>query len=181
MNGKDYKMKTIVVYKSKTGYTKTYAEWIAQELKCELASSTDMTVEKLKEYDTIIYGGGIYAIGINGISLLTKNFEVFKNKNIIVWATGLNPGREEELNGVWAQNFTKEQRSVIKTFYLRGGFDYTKLSVGNKVLMNMLKVKLKHTKDKSEDVKGLLSAYDIPEYHCSKDNIGQIVAYVSTL
>ncbi len=29
-------MKTIVVYKSKYGYTKRYAEWIAEELSCDI-------------------------------------------------------------------------------------------------------------------------------------------------
>ena len=29
-------MKIIVIYKSKTGFTKRYAEWIAEELKCDI-------------------------------------------------------------------------------------------------------------------------------------------------
>lgn len=174
-------MKTIVIYKSKSGYTKTYAEWIAEELKCDLAENINVSIEKLQDYHTIIYGGGLYAIGINGISLITRNFEAIKNKNIIVWATGSCPGRADEIEGVWKQNFTKEQRDKMKLFYLRGGFDYKRLSKGDKLLMSMLKMRLKSKKERSEDEEGLLKAYDIPEYHCFKDNIRQIVAYVRTL
>jgi len=164
-------MKTIVIYKSKSGYTKTYAEWIAEELKCDLAENINVSIEKLQVYHTIIYGGGLYAIGINGISLITRNFEAIKNKNIIVWATGSCPGRADEIEGVWK----------MKLFYLRGGFDYKRLSKGDKLLMSMLKMRLKSKKERSEDEEGLLKAYDIPEYHCFKDNIRQIVAYVRTL
>ena len=54
-------MKTIVAYKSKSGYTKTYAEWIAQELHCDIKENAELS--DLAGYDTIIYGGGMYAGG----------------------------------------------------------------------------------------------------------------------
>lgn len=174
-------LKTIVIYKSKSGYTKTYAEWIAEELKCELVESTNISLETLLEYDTIVFGGGLYAIGINGISIITKNFEALKDKNIIVWATGSSPGRENEIKEVWKHNFSEEQRGVIKTFYLRGGFDYNKLSRGDKLLMGMLKMKLRSKGERNEDEEGLLKAYDIPEYHCSKDKAQVVLEYVLSL
>lgn len=136
-------MKTIVIYKSKSGYTETYAKWISEDLDCALKCPSDITIEEIKQYDTIIYGGGLYAIGINGIDLIKKNFSLLSDKNIVVWATGVNPGKEDELKEVWNHNFTEEQLKSIKTFYLRGGFDYKKLNAGDKLLMNMLKIKLK--------------------------------------
>ncbi len=54
-------MKTIVVYKSKSGYTKTYAEWISSELNCDLKCAEDIKIDELLKYDVIIYGGGLYA------------------------------------------------------------------------------------------------------------------------
>lgn len=174
-------MKAIVVYKSKTGYTKTYAEWIKEELQCDMAEAGAVTLEQLQSYDTIIYGGGLYAIGINGIRLIRDNFTALKQKHLIVWATGSNPGRPEEIQKMWEHNFSKEQLTHIKTYYLRGGFDYKKLSRGNKILMSMLKIKLKHTKDKTEDEMGLLKAYEVPEYHCNKKNIAPMIQYIRDL
>lgn len=173
--------KTVVIYKSKSGYTKTYAEWIAKELQCELKENNHLKLEDIKDYDTIIYGGGLYAVGINGIDLIKKNLNALKGKNIIVWATGSSPGREDELDQVWDYNFSKEQRSKIRTFYLRGGFDYTKLNTGDKILMKMLKMKLKAKKDRTEDEDGMLKAYDIAEYHCKQENTKELIAYVKEL
>ena len=160
-------MKTIVVYKSKSGYTETYATWIQKELQCDITEASSVTVEQLQSYEMIIYGGGLYASGINGIRLIKDNFEMLKEKNLIVWATGCSPGRKEELTRVWKYNFTEEQLQLIKTFYLRGGFDYKKLGKTDKVLMSMLKVRLKLMKNKDEDAIGMLNAYDVPEYHLS--------------
>ena len=38
-------MKTIVAYKSKSGYTKTYAEWIAQELDCDIKENAEISFD----------------------------------------------------------------------------------------------------------------------------------------
>lgn len=174
-------MKTIVIYKSKTGYTKTYAEWIAEELNCDIKSAETVSKEDFKQYDVIIYGGGLYALGINGISLIKKNYEELKNKKIVVWATGSNPGRPDEMESVWKHNFTPEQLSTIKTFYLRGGFDYKLLKTGSKILISMMKKFLEVKKHRTEDEQGLLEAYSIPEYHCDQKNTKELIEYVRGL
>lgn len=174
-------MKGVVVYKSKTGYTKTYAEWIAEELQFDLLENARLDSKELLKYDTLIYGGGMYAGGIAGLDLIKKNYELLKDKNIVVWATGSNPGRKEEIDEVWKRQFTPEQLQKIKTYYLRGGFDYTKLSKGNKIVMSMLKVKLKNDKNPSEDVKGLLQAYEQPQDYRQKENILPLTEYVRSL
>ncbi len=174
-------MKTIVLYKSKSGYTKTYAEWISEALGCEMMESSGVNPETLLEYDTIIYGGGLYAAGINGIELITGNIDDLKGKNLVVWATGSCRGTPEEQEDIWSRNFTPEQRAVIKGYYLRGGFDYTKLNKVDKVLMSLLRAKLLLTPNRSEDQTGLLNAYKVPEYHCKRENIDELVAHVRGL
>ena len=66
-------MNAIVIYKTKYGSTKTYAEWIAKELACDIVEHKSVSVADLEKYDTIIYGGGLYAEVINGVTLITRN------------------------------------------------------------------------------------------------------------
>ncbi len=174
-------MKTIVVYKSKSGYTETYARWIQEELQCDISEAGSVSIETLQSYDTILYGGGLYAVGINGIKLIKDHFPTLQDKNLIVWATGCSPGRPEQLKEVWNHNFSQEQLQHIKTFYLRGGFDYKKLEKGDKVLMSMLKIRLKLMKNKDEDALGMLSSYKVPEYHCDKQLMEPLLQYVKSL
>lgn len=50
------KHKAIIVYKSSTGFTKRYAEMIAQETSCALAEFKTVTAKHLSAYDTVLFG-----------------------------------------------------------------------------------------------------------------------------
>ena len=51
-------MNAIVIYKSKYGSTKAYAEWIAEALSCQAVEAKSVKADDLLAYDTIVYGGG---------------------------------------------------------------------------------------------------------------------------
>lgn len=171
-------MKTIVVYKSKSGFVKKYAEWIANELDADITEASKVSVKSLKDYENIIFGGGLYAVGINGIQLITKNFTTLKSKNIIVFASGASPFREEILAEIQQNNFTPEQSEHIKLFYLRGGFEYSKLNLIDKGLMHLLKFKLKNKRNLTPDDKGMLAAFDTPVDFTRQQNIEALISYV---
>ena len=99
-------MKAVVIYKSKTGFTKKYAEWIAEDLLADIFDVSKVTINMLTEYDTIIYGGSLHAVGINGVKLITQNIDKLKDKKIVVFATGASPSREDVINEVRDKNFT---------------------------------------------------------------------------
>ena len=44
-------MNAIVIYKTKYGATKTYAEWIAEELSCKAVDAKQVKIDNLKEYN----------------------------------------------------------------------------------------------------------------------------------
>ncbi len=175
-------MKAVVVYKSKSGFAKKYAQWIAEELQADIYEASKIDINTLMLYDTIIYGGGLYAVGINGLKTITKNFDKLKDKKLVVFATGATPPRNEDIEQVRNSNFTKEQQEYIRFFYLRGGFDYTRLKLIDKVLMNLLKLKIKSkNKDKLvPDEKGMLASYDKPIDFTRKKNIEDLILYVKS-
>ena len=51
-------MKGIVVYKSKYGATKKYAQWLCEETGFDMCEVSEAKVENLEEYEVIIFGGG---------------------------------------------------------------------------------------------------------------------------
>ena len=59
-------MKALIIYKSKTGFTKWYAEFIAKEVDGNLMDFKEVTTEIMSGYDVVVYGGGLYAGMING-------------------------------------------------------------------------------------------------------------------
>ena len=175
-------MKTVVIYKSKTGFTKKYAEWIAEDLSADIFDVSKVNVNMLTSYDTIIYGGSLYAVGISGIKIITENIEKLKDKKVIVFATGASPLSDDVINGVIDKNFTTEQQKCIKFFYLRGGFDFSKLNLFDKTLMTLMKWKIKNTKpeDLTPDEIGMLTIYDKPVDFTMRKNIDEIINHVNS-
>ncbi|MBP3270872.1 MAG: flavodoxin [Ruminococcus sp.] len=167
-------MKTIVAYRSKSGYTKKYAQMIARELGCDIKE--DPVLSDIIGYDTVIYGGGMYAGGLNGVKLITGNLDKLSGSKIALFAVGSNPGREHEMKPFWDRVLKGTQG--IGHFYLRGGFDFDKLTSGDKVLMKMLKMRLQSKKQRTEDEQGMLDAYDTPVDFTDKENIKPLIAFV---
>ncbi len=168
-------MKTIVVYKSKYGYTKRYAEWIAEELSCDIKENAAFS--DISGYDMIICGGGCYAGTINGSKLITKNLARLSGKKLILFAVGSSSGADKDIIPFWEKNLTVEQRQAVAHFYLRGGFDYSRLGSADKLLMNMLKSHLKKVKDPDEETRGLLAAYDTPVDFTDKKRLKELLEY----
>ncbi|MEM1485493.1 flavodoxin domain-containing protein [Oscillospiraceae bacterium PP1C4] len=154
-------MKNIaVIYRSRYGSTKKYAQWLSKQFECELFETAHIKAEDLLKYDTIVFGGGLYAGGINGIAVITKNFEQIKDKNLIVFTVGLASTDDPTIfKPIIDKNLTKEMQAHIAFFHLRGGIDYSKLGPVHKVMMGMLKKMVQNKKELSDEDSLMLSTY----------------------
>jgi len=170
--------KVAVVYRSKSGFTQKYAQWIAQATGADLLPAKGVRVADLMAYDTVVYGGALYATGINGVRLITQNFDQLKGKKLIVFTLGATPVRPEIVEQIRSANFTAEQQAHIRFFMLRGGFDKAKLTPVDKVLMALLKAKLRRVKDPDADQRGMLAAYSHPLDFTDEKHIAPIVAAI---
>lgn len=174
-------LRTVVIYKSISGFTEKYASWIAEELKADLYDTRRISAAKLFEYDLIIFGGSLHAVGINGVKIIKENLPRLSDKKIVIFAVGASPPRENVLDEVKNKNFSDEEQKNIIFFYLRGGFDYSKLDLTNKILMSLMKVRLRMKKSLTSDEKGMLAAYAKPVDFTKKENIKQITDYARSL
>lgn len=141
-------MNTIVIYKSRTGFTKKYAEWIQEELMCEIADYGDINSMDLDGFDFIIYGGRV-----NGgkIDSLEKVKTLLKNKkcHFIVFATGATPlVASEEIERIMNNNFSDNS---IPHFYMQSGLCYEKMGFADKNIMKMV-AKMLSSKEKKSDI-----------------------------
>lgn len=172
-------MKTVVVYKSISGFTKKYAEWIADDLETECVDISDLRGRALPEDTVVVFGGSLHAIGINGYAKLRRYLAGRKIRELVVFAVGASPakpGVEEEIKRA---NFTTAGEKAIRLYYLRGGFDFYRLDPLNKVLMTLfrLKIKAKREEDRNPDERGMLASYDAPLDAAKRENIREIVEY----
>lgn len=176
--------KIVVIYQSHYGTTKKYAGWIAEELNADLYEKKELNQNKLKDYEIIIFGGALYAGGIKGISIIKDNFNLIKDKKLIVFTCGLaDPKDQDNLKGLRksiAKAFTDEEQKNIECFHVRGGIDYRKLNIVHKMMMAMLKHQLMK-KDPAllkEEDKQMLDTYGKRVDFTDKTTIEPILALV---
>lgn len=175
--------KIAVIYESKYGSTQKYAQWIAEEVNGDLFHCSKVNVEKLMQYNVIVYGGGLYASGIAGVSVITKNFESIKDKKIIVFTVGLaSTDRKEIFAPIIEKNFSETMRNSIKFFHLRGGINYKELNLMHKLMMAMLKTVItRKVPDKiTDDDKQLLATYGTKVDFTDKNTIIPLVDYIKS-
>ena len=128
-------MKILVTYKSKTGFTKKYAEWIAEELGCEAKDIKTITPKNVAEYDLVIHGGWILGGIINGYSKINS----FNPKRLIVFGVGFTPKAKVDFKKMAEEN----KLGDTPLYYFEGGTNPSKMGfVGRKIVEMVTKEKV---------------------------------------
>lgn len=146
-------MNTAVIYKSHYGSTETYAKWLAEDLNADLLQADRVKPADLQRYQTIIYGGGLYAGSVNGIKLLTDNFECLKDKALYLFTVGAadvsDPENTKAIHGALAKKLPPALLERLHIYHLRGGMRYSQMSFIHRMMMKMM-VKMLRKKPERE-------------------------------
>lgn len=151
--------KGIILYQSKYGATKKYAQWLQEETGFDCVETKKADVKKLAGYDTVLLGGGIYASGIAGLGFLKKNYAALRDKKAAVFCVGASPYEEDAFRQIVAHNFTEEIKGV-PCFYCRGAWNESAMSFPDRTLCKMLQKAVSKKDPASYEVweKALMSA-----------------------
>ena len=173
-------MNTIVIYKSKYGSTKQYAEWIAEELGCNAVEAKSVKADDLLQYDTIIYGGGLYAEIINGVSLVTKNIHKLSGKKIVIYTTGITPldVRAYYDGEVLDKNFKNGVPENVKIFNLLGKMKLDELTLPHRAALKALKKIMSAKENPSDMEKLLVELCDADGDFSDREQIKDLIEYV---
>lgn len=167
-------MKNIVLYKSRYGNTKQYATWIAEELGWELRDFSEFRKSEISDYQNIIFGSGVYMGRMNG---MRKVLKWFKDKPILIFACAGNNNVEKDIEDIRRSNFTKEQLSFHRFFYVPGGVDFRKVGGIYKAMLNVFRKVMERKKSMTPDEKAILEGFDHPTSYVDKRHIDAIVSY----
>lgn len=106
-----------IIYQSKTGHTKEYAEYLSKELSIPCYSVCEAK-EKINKKEEIIYLSWVRATTLVGYKKINKKYQI-----ACLGAVGAYPKNNEYLKQLKDYNHTSQE-----LFYLRGGINYEKLS-----------------------------------------------------
>ena len=129
----------VIVYESKTGFTKKYADMLATKTKLKVFRVKE--ISKVNQGEDIIFLGWIKAGKIQGLDKLRKyNIKA-------VCGSGTGRTAEPSSEAVLARN----KIEGIPFFYLRGGcYPLKELKGMDKIMMSMFLKMLKTRKEKDE-------------------------------
>lgn len=127
--------KVLVLYTSKTGFSKRYAQWIAEDLQCDLANLDGFDKDSLNDYGLIVYGAGLFAGHIRGIARIKRWLKDSPGKTWVVFATGTTPAKESYQELIFKTNFPTGEVRPAHFYYFLAGIDYEKMGVFDRLLM----------------------------------------------
>lgn len=158
--------KIIVIYKSSTGFTKRYAEMIAEKVECTLMDYRAVTGKELSGYDIIVFGSRAHAGMIDGYKRIKKMIQKCVGGKVVLFVTGATPNAAEDMvNEFWRQNLTTDELMKTPHFYMQSGLCYEKMGFMDKLMMKMFAVMMAKKKDKTsieKDFENVIShSYDI--------------------
>lgn len=143
-------MKTIVIYTSQTGFTKRYAEWIAERMNgdiLEIREAKKKADSFFDAYDAIVYGGWCMAGKVVKSGWFLAKAPGWKGKKLAVVAVGSSPDGTPEVADSLKKLLTEEQRQYIKAFYCQGGINYGRMKFPYRMAMKMFASSLKNKKN----------------------------------
>ncbi|MDL2224731.1 flavodoxin domain-containing protein [Eubacteriales bacterium OttesenSCG-928-M02] len=155
-------MKIAILYTSKYGSTKQYAQWLKEALpEADLYEAKEAADKDLGAYDGLIYGGWLHAGNIKGLGALKKRRDLKPDMHLLVFGVGATPTEHAAIEQLVAQNQLPGMERV-QYFYLPGNMDVAKMTLGDRTMMKMLKKVLekKPQEDREGWEKALLEGFD---------------------
>jgi len=171
-------MKTVIIYTSKYGSTEKYANWLAEALKCPAKKLKSVTAQELAVYDTIIYGGGLYAGGVAGFKKFLTYIGGAKDKKLILFMVGsANPSNTKIYADIADRNIPAEWRERFQVFALRGDLLYSKLSLLHKLMMLVPKYMNEKVPEaeRTEDMKYFIENFGRDIVFASREQIEPVI------
>lgn len=170
--------KILVLYRSKSGHTETYAVWAAKALGAEVRTIDGIRPQQLAGYDIVLYGGGLYAGRINGLGKLKKLLPALREKKVFLFAVGLSTEDSEQAKKIRSGQLGSPVFDGMPAFYLRGGIEPAKLRGVDRLLINMMAKSLAGEANPSPEQQQMLEAFQQAGDYCTEEQLFPLIEAV---
>lgn len=164
-------MEKAIIYTSNSGYTKEYADLLAEKTGLPVFSSK-IAKKKVPAGTKVIYLGWIMASNVKGYKKMSRKYDI-----CAVCAVGMG-GTGTQMKEVRKASNIAE---TVELFTLQGGFDIKKLHGMYKLMMNMM-VKtagkgLAEKQDRTADEEDMLQMMLHGGNHVCEENLQEVLKW----
>lgn len=121
-------MKYIIFYKSKTGNSKRYAEFLKTRISGDMFDISKISNSLIKEYDSIFFVSSIKGNKISKIKKFLKYYKHMKNKDVFIMANGISTIQPDSDLRDTLIDMNELFDKHIRFYLLPGGFNFKLLN-----------------------------------------------------
>lgn len=168
----------LIIYASKYGNTKRYAEELAK--RCGAVTVDFKKVKNINDYDTVIFLGSVFASRLMGLKKAFKNLNC-GGKKIIIASVGVADPAVKENTDVLKKGISGQVSAEIfenaKIFHLRGGIDYSEMGFVDKLLLKFLYNKIKDIPEEKQtsEIKTMIETYNKTVDYIDFSSLNEII------
>lgn len=160
-------MKTAVIYTSQTGFTRRYAQWIAEAAGADCFELKQARRRDFLNYDAIVFGGWICAATVRHLDWFVQQLPGWSGKRLIAFAVGGSPAGSPDIPGFMEKTFGTEALRPVSAFYCPGGLSYENMRAPSRAMMKLFVKSVAARKDKApheeEAARMMAHSYDLSD------------------
>ena len=172
----------IIIYGSQYGTTRQYAEELSKRTGIEAVEYAN--IQDINQYDTIIYLGALYAGSVLGMKKTLNKIRNVRDKKVVIASVGLADPNDKGNRDRIREEIKRQVHNCVydkaKIYYLRGGIDYSNLSLKHKTMMAFIhrKVKVLREEEKTAEIRAVIETYGKKVDYIDFDTLNPIIEYV---
>lgn len=171
--------RTVILYHSKYGSTRQYAEWLADSLNAPIYAAKDVTADTVCDASTVIIGGNLYAGTCTAEKIIAKLGDSLNGKRILIFTVGLADPAETEYFTPIADRIRaalpEAVRDGARIFHLRGHMKPDRLGFFDRLMLNVGKMIFSITQPDNENLDAMTRAAD----YVNRDALAPILAEIN--
>ena len=167
--------KIAVIYSSKFGHTKKYADWLKEDLGADVLSVDGFSPTKLLSYKLVIFACGVYGDKLSIIDFIKKNMSsVPLQKSMIMAVSWYTNDSEEAKQKLIEENYPEQLKNVVPMYVVNSGIDLKKVPPMDKAKLLTARLMIEKKEGRSSDDINALAIIKGYSDQTSKDNLAGI-------
>lgn len=168
--------KIAVVYSSKSGHTKQYADWLKEEVDdVDVIPAATFSPSQTMAYKLIIFACGVYGDKLSIMDFVKKNITAMApQKTMIMAVSWYTNDSEDAKKKLIEENYPEQFKNTVPIFVLNSGIDKKSLSAMDKMKLTAAQVMIDKKDGRSSDDINALAIIKGYSDQTSKDNLASI-------
>ena len=174
--------KVAIVYTSKFGHTKQYADWLLEHLgkdDADIINVATFNPTQLLAYKLIIFASGVYGDKMPIMDFVKKNIMgISSAKTMFLAVSWYTNDSEDGKQKLIEENYPEQLKGKVPLYVVNSGIDKKKISVADKAKLLASQVMIEKNTDRSNDdinILAIMKGYSDPTAAENLDSIKKAI------